>query len=62
MRPFTDTDCLSPPEYVHQYKNEVASHQAPAVTEKHVGGNEQGWEDVEEESSEEKLIARCTKH
>ena len=62
MRPFTGTDYLLPPEYVDQYKDKAVSHQAPAVTEKHVGGNEEGWEDVEVGSPEEKLIVGCTKN
>ena len=45
-----------------QYKDEVLLHRAPGVTEKHMGRNEEGWENFEEDLQEEKLITGCTKN
>ena len=45
-----------------QYKDEISSCWAPAVTKKHTCSNEEGWENFEEYLQEEKLITGCTKN
>lgn len=64
MKPFTDTSYLLAPEYVDKFKDEVSSRRGPAVIERQdeQEDHDDSWEDAEEGSPEENLIAGCTKN